>query len=87
VNVPVAAPSANRFGHTSPTTAKHVLDDLCGQVDLIIDGGPTTIGVESTVLDVTRNPPMILRPGGVSRETLERHIGPVILLTASHRKS
>ena len=77
VSVPVAAPSANRFGHTSPTTAKHVLDDLCSRVDLILDGGPTTVGVESTVLDVTRTPPMILRPGGLPREALEKLIGPV----------
>jgi L-threonylcarbamoyladenylate synthase len=78
--VPVAAPSANRFGHTSPTTAQHVLIDLGDQVDLILDGGPTMVGVESTVLDVTRIPPVILRPGGVPRETLEDLIGPVEVL-------
>lgn len=78
--VPIAAPSANRFGHTSPTTAQHVLADLGDQVDLILDGGPTMIGVESTVLDVTRTPPVILRPSGVPRETLEALIGPVVVL-------
>lgn len=75
--VPIAAPSANRFGHTSPTTAVHVLDDLDGRIDMILDGGATTVGVESTVLDVNVTPPMILRPGGVSREALEKILGPV----------
>lgn len=68
--VPVAAPSANRFARPSPTTAQHVLDDLNGHVDLILDGGPTKVGVESTVLDLTGDRPMILRPGGVSLEAL-----------------
>lgn len=77
--VPIAAPSANRFGHTSPTTAAHVLDDLNGRIDMILDGGATTVGVESTVLDVTCTPPMILRPGGVSREEIESVIGGVEL--------
>jgi L-threonylcarbamoyladenylate synthase len=75
--LPVAAPSANRFGHTSPTTAGHVWHDLAGRVDLILDGGPTAIGVESTVLDVIAAPPLILRPGGVTPEELARVIGPV----------
>lgn len=75
--VPIAAPSANRFGHTSPTTAQHVWDDLNGRVDLILDGGATTIGVESTVLDVSRETPTILRPGGIAREDIERVIGEV----------
>lgn len=77
--VPIAAPSANRFGHTSPTTAAHVLDDLNGRIDMILDGGATSVGVESTVLDVTSSPPMILRPGGVSREAIEAVIGNVEL--------
>ncbi|MCZ2128273.1 MAG: threonylcarbamoyl-AMP synthase [Anaerolineales bacterium] len=77
--VPIAAPSANRFGHTSPTTAQHVWDDLHGRVDLILDGGATSIGVESTVLDVSRETPTILRPGGISREDIERVIGEVAL--------
>lgn len=73
--VPVAAPSANRFGHVSPTTARHVLDDLDGRFDLLIDGGPTPIGVESTVLDLTGDEPAILRPGGIAREDIERALG------------
>ncbi len=68
--VPIAAPSANRFGHVSPTTAQHVLDDLDGRIDLVLDGGPTDIGVESTVLDLTSMPPRILRPGGITREQI-----------------
>ena len=67
---PVAAPSANRFMHTSPTTAAHVLADLNGRIDCVIDGGPCLVGVESTVLDVTCDPPRILRPGGISLEAL-----------------
>lgn len=77
---PIAAPSANRFGHTSPTTARHVWDDLQGRVDIILDGGETTVGVESTVLDVSTNPPRILRPGGITREMLEAVIGSVAVL-------
>ncbi|MCS7056753.1 MAG: L-threonylcarbamoyladenylate synthase [Thermoflexales bacterium] len=68
---PIAAPSANRFGHVSPTTAQHVLDDLNGRIDLVLDGGATSIGVESTVLDLTTDPPRILRPGGATRERIE----------------
>ncbi len=77
--VPIAAPSANRFGHTSPTTAAHVMDDLYDRIDMILDGGLTSVGVESTVLDVTCTPPMILRPGGASREAIENLIGHVEL--------
>lgn len=77
--VPIAAPSANRFGHASPTTARHVLDDLGGRIELILDGGPTTVGVESTVLDMTHYPPVILRPGGVTREALEGILGRVLV--------
>jgi len=68
--VPVAAPSANRFMHTSPTTAAHVLADLDGRIDCVLDAGPCTVGVESTVLDLTADPPRILRPGGVTLEAL-----------------
>lgn len=78
---PIAAPSANRFGHTSPTTAQHVQDDLGDRIDLILDAGPTSIGVESTVLDLTRPVPTILRPGGLPRETLEAVLGPVAVQT------
>jgi L-threonylcarbamoyladenylate synthase len=68
--LPVAAPSANLFSRPSPTRAEHVLQDLDGRIDLVIDGGPTTVGVESTVLDLSRDVPTILRPGAVTREML-----------------
>ena len=71
--VPVAAPSANRFGRTSPTTAAHVLEDLDGRIDAVLDGGATRVGVESTVLDVGAR--VIYRPGGVAKEELERVLG------------
>lgn len=69
--VSVAAPSANLSGRPSPTTVEHVKEDLTGRVEYIIDGGPCTVGVESTVLDITTAVPIILRPGGVTREMLE----------------
>lgn len=72
---PIAAPSANRSGRPSPTTAEHVMRDLGAVVDLVIDGGPTPIGVESTVVDVTGAVPVLLRPGGISREEIERVTG------------
>lgn len=84
-DVPVAAPSANRFGRASPTSAQHVLDDLEGRVDLVLDAGPTAVGVESTVLDLTRDPPTILRPGGVAREAIERVAGRVAVAELSLR--
>src|SRR5438309_1029121 len=68
--LPIAAPSANRFMHISPTTAQHALADLDGRVPLILDGGPCEVGVESTVLDLCSTVPTILRPGGVSLEEL-----------------
>jgi L-threonylcarbamoyladenylate synthase len=68
--VPVAAPSANRFARPSPTRAAHVLEDLDGRVDIVLDAGPTDIGVESTVIDLTVEPPLVRRPGGVSLEAL-----------------
>lgn len=71
---PIAAPSANLFMHTSPTTAQHVMDDLDGRVDIILDGGPCPIGVESTVIDMLQIPPVILRPGGVPMENLLQYI-------------
>lgn len=77
--VPLAAPSANRSGYPSPTTAQHVLEDLNGRIDAILDGGPAGLGLESTVLDVTESLPVILRPGGVTKEQLEEKIGPVRL--------
>lgn len=69
--VPIAAPSANRSGRTSPTSAEHVLEDLDGRIAAVIDGGTCDVGVESTVLDLTQDPAMILRPGGVSKEEIE----------------
>jgi L-threonylcarbamoyladenylate synthase len=66
VQLPIAAPSANRFGHTSPTTAAHVLTDLDGRIDAVLDAGPTSIGLESTVLDPTQTPMVIYRPGAVT---------------------
>jgi L-threonylcarbamoyladenylate synthase len=73
--VPVAAPSANRFGHTSPTTAAHVLDDLDGRIDAVLDGGPTAVGVESTVLDPTQTPMVLYRPGAVTADMLTAATG------------
>ncbi len=73
----IAAPSANTSGRPSPTKARHVKEDLEGRIDMIVDGGPTEIGVESTILDMTADPPMILRPGAVTREMLEELAGPV----------
>lgn len=75
--LPIAAPSANLFGAVSPTTAKHVLEDLDGRIDAIIDAGPSSVGVESTVLDLTANPPVILRPGGTTKERLEEVFGKI----------
>ncbi len=76
--VPVAAPSANSSGKPSPTLAKHVIEDLMGKVDVIIDGGNAEVGVESTVLDITVTPPVILRPGGVTLEQLQSVLGDVV---------
>jgi L-threonylcarbamoyladenylate synthase len=70
VSLPIAAPSANLFSRPSPTLAAHVLDDLDGRIDMILDGGPTSVGVESTVLDLTVDPPVVLRPGAISVEML-----------------
>lgn len=74
VGRPIAAPSANLFGRPSPVTAQHVLEDLDGRIDLIIDGGKTAVGVESTVMDLTQNTPSILRPGGITLETLKETV-------------
>jgi L-threonylcarbamoyladenylate synthase len=75
--VPIAAPSANRFSHISPTTAAHVLDDLDGKIDAVVDAGPTRHGVESTVLDPTQSPMMIYRPGAVTAQQICEVAGPV----------
>jgi L-threonylcarbamoyladenylate synthase len=84
--VPVAAPSANPFGYLSPTTARHVADFLGDNVDFIVDGGPCPIGVESTVLDVTQDPPRVLRPGGMPIESIEALIGKVAIGAAAPAK-
>ncbi len=81
--VPVAAPSANRFGHISPTTAQHVLDDLDGRIDAVVDAGPSQRGVESTVLDPSAMPMMIYRPGAVTAEQIRAVAGPVELYRSS----
>ncbi len=76
-NLPIAAPSANRSGKPSPTTAAHVLEDMQGIIPLIIDGGSCDVGVESTVLDICNGTPCILRPGGVTKDMLEKVVGEV----------
>ncbi len=76
-NVPIAAPSANLSGRPSPTTAQHVVDDLTGEINVIIDAGSTHVGVESTVIDVTGDIPILLRPGGVTLEALQAVVGEV----------
>jgi L-threonylcarbamoyladenylate synthase len=76
---PIAAPSANLSGSPSPTVAQHVFDDLNGRIDLILDGGPTSVGVESTVLDLSVNPPVLLRPGGTSFEVIQTVLPDVLL--------
>ena len=73
----VAAPSANTSGRPSPTTADHVREDLSGKIDMILDGGPVGIGLESTIVDFTEETPTILRPGYINREMMEKVIGPV----------
>jgi L-threonylcarbamoyladenylate synthase len=75
--VPVAAPSANVFGHISPTTAEHVLEDLDGKIDAVLDAGPTQHGVESTVLDPNQNPMMIYRPGAITANQIRDVAGQV----------
>ncbi|MCT79195.1 threonylcarbamoyl-AMP synthase [Listeria monocytogenes] len=80
-NVPVAAPSANCSGKPSPTTADHVIEDLDGKISGIIDGGPTGVGLESTVIDCSSEMPIILRPGGITKEQIEQVIGPVDIST------
>jgi len=79
--LPIAAPSANRFAHISPTTAAHVLHDLKGRIEAVLDAGPTSHGVESTVLDVATSPMVIYRPGAVTAEQIRVVAGPVVLHT------
>jgi L-threonylcarbamoyladenylate synthase len=83
VGRPIAAPSANRSGRVSPTTAAHVLDELDGRIAAVMDGGPCRVGLESTVLDLTGDRPVLLRPGGVTREAIAEIVGPVALAGSS----
>ena len=87
----IAAPSANTSGRPSPTTALHVEEDMTGKIDMIIDGGSVDIGVESTILDMTVVPPMLLRPGAITREMLTELIGEVsvdkTLITPDSKKT
>ena len=78
-NLPIAAPSANRFGHTSPTTAQHVLEDLDGRIDLRAGCGPAWCGVESTVIEVRDHETILYRPGAIPAEEIESIAGPVTL--------
>jgi len=82
--VPLAAPSANLSGRPSPTSAEHVLEDLDGRIDMVIDAGETGVGLESTVLDLTVDPPVLLRPGGVTVEQLCEELGPINIDRSAH---
>jgi len=84
-NTPIAAPSANRSGRPSPTTAQHVISDMQGRVDVIIAADHSRIGLESTVLDMTQKPPMILRPGGVTLSQLQSVIPEIIIDPQIHQ--
>jgi L-threonylcarbamoyladenylate synthase len=84
---PIAAPSANPFGYLSPTTAEHVQDQLGDEVDLILDGGPCSVGVESTIVSFPEGRPRLLRPGGVSLEEIESIIGNVEMSAIEDRPS
>ena len=86
-DLPLAAPSANRFGRLSPTTAEHVLRDLDGRIDAVLDAGATSVGVESTVVDTLRTPPLLLRSGGITREQLESVLGPVDIYSVPPRQA
>ena len=85
--VPVAAPSANRSTELSPTRAEHVLRGLDGRIDVLLDGGPTAGGIESTVVDLTVTPPRLLRPGLLSIAELESVCGPLSRVTTSSKES
>lgn len=76
--IPIAAPSANRFSRPSPTTAAHVIEDLDGRVDLILDGGPADIGLESTIIDFSVDPPVLRRPGGITLEQVQSLVPEVL---------
>ena len=84
--VPVAAPSANTSGRPSPTTAAHVREDLEGKIDAILDGGPSGIGLESTIVDLSGEEPVLLRPGAITAEMLEKALGERVLLDPALEK-
>ena len=84
--IPVAAPSGNTSGRPSPTTAQHMLEDMDGKIDAIVDGGPCSVGVESTIIDLTVTPPRLLRPGGLPLEALEEVLGTVAVDKAVRQK-
>ena len=86
-DLPLAAPSANRFGRISPTTAEHVIRDLDGRIDAVLDAGGTSVGVESTVVDALRTPPLLLRSGGITREQLESVLGQVEIYSAQPQQA
>jgi L-threonylcarbamoyladenylate synthase len=75
VQRPIAAPSANRSGHVSPVSAEHVIDDLGDKIDLVLDAGPSTVGIESTIVACLDDRPRLLRPGGIAREAIEEALG------------
>ena len=83
---PIVAPSANRSGHVSPTSAAHVLADLRGRIDMVLDGGPCTVGLESTIV-ACLGAPTLLRPGGVSRDEIERVLGRPLALVAGSEEA
>ena len=85
--IPIAAPSANRSGRISPTLASHVADDLRDKVDLILDDGPCTVGLESTVIDLSGKIPTILRPGGVTQEDIEDVLKCQVIVASSNTES
>lgn len=85
--IPIAAPSANRSGRISPTLASHVADDLRDKVDLILDDGPCTVGLESTVIDLSGKIPTILRPGGVTQEDIEDVLKRQVMVASSNTES
>ena len=84
--IPVAAPSGNTSGRPSPTTAQHMIEDMSGKIDAIVDGGACTVGVESTIIDLTVTPPRLLRPGGLPLEALEEVLGEVTVDKAVRAK-
>ena len=84
--IPVAAPSGNTSGRPSPTTAQHMLEDMDGKINGIVDGGPCSVGVESTIIDLTVTPPRLLRPGGLPLEALEEVLGTVAVDKAVRQK-